>query len=183
MLRDGDRTASVEPLELSGSWLGMSLVPADSWLAAQLGVPPNAQGVVVTDVSSQVGSRALQAGVAPGDLLTSVDGKEIGNLTDLARVASVTDIARQVPLELVRAGQSLVLALPSPVPLKPTGPVQPVAAYQMVPAAPYYGPGLGLRRGGAAACAPFGMAAQPAGANGVRYQAQNPNCPLPGVAR
>src|SRR5262245_4276653 len=64
--------AQSQPMDLRGQWLGMRLAATGSQSAADLGVPPEIKGVVVSDV--QANSRALRAGLSAGDVVARIDG-------------------------------------------------------------------------------------------------------------
>src|SRR5262249_6775046 len=76
----GQPAALSQPMDLRGQWLGMRLAPTSSQSAADLGVPPEVKGVVVSDV--QANSRALQAGLTAGDVVARVDGNTITSILD-----------------------------------------------------------------------------------------------------
>jgi S1-C subfamily serine protease len=98
-----------EAMELRGYWLGMRLAPTNSRSAAELGVPPTVKGVLVADV--QPSSRALSAGLAPGDVVTRVDGKEVDSLMDLHTLTTKLDVARQFQVDILRVGRPMAVIL------------------------------------------------------------------------
>ena len=61
---------------------------------------------------------AAQAGLAAGDLLLELDGRPVCGVDDLHRRLGDESIGAQLPLEVLRAGRRLVLAV---------RPVEPVA--------------------------------------------------------
>ena len=146
-----------QPMELRGVWLGMRLAGSESATARELGVPENVKGVVVAEVSRGNDSRASSAGILPGDVVVQVDGQDVESLEELHDLSNRIDVARPLPVQILRQGQPFVLMLPPPanLGLQPAA-VTPVGFQTW--GAGYYGPN-GCPRG-----LPVG---------------QNPNCPLP----
>jgi S1-C subfamily serine protease len=112
---DQQATSATEPMELRGHWLGMRLTGADSTSARQLGIPPTVKGVVVAELAQGIDSRALQAGLIPGDVMIRIDGREVTNLSELYTLSTKFDIARPLMLDILRRGQPLSLLVPPPV--------------------------------------------------------------------
>jgi hypothetical protein len=130
----GGATANAEPMELWGRWLGMMLAGADSPTARNLGVPGVVAGVVVAEVARDGSSRAVAAGLAPGDVIVKVDGSSTQNLAELYTLTTRLNVARPLPLEVLRQGQSMVVTLPPPMDATPQQPMalqQPGVAPQM----------------------------------------------------
>lgn len=111
--------AQAQPMELRGQWLGMRLATPSSRVAADLGVPGDVKGVVIADV--QVSSRAVLAGLAPGDVVTRVDGKDVSSLMDLYSLTTKLDVARQLQVDILRAGRPMVVLVPPPEGATPAG--------------------------------------------------------------
>jgi len=76
-------------------------------LMKELGAP---YGVVIEAVSP--GSPADKAGLKPGDVITTVDGKPVHNGTELVSPISQTPIGRTVNLQYVRNMHKLEVAVP-----------------------------------------------------------------------
>jgi len=112
----------VQPMDLRGQWLGMRLASTDSRSAGDLGVPAEIRGVVVADV--QMSSRAVLAGLAPGDVVTRVDGKDVASLIDLYAISTKVDVARQLQVDILRAGRPMVVTVPPPEGMAPGGGAQ-----------------------------------------------------------
>jgi predicted metalloprotease with PDZ domain len=104
--------SQTQAMELRGFWLGMRLAGTDSRSAEDLGVPPIVKGVVVADV--QPSSRAVLAGLAPGDVLTRIDGKDVTSLMDLYSLSTKLDVGRQFQVDILRAGRPMAFVLPPP---------------------------------------------------------------------
>lgn len=98
-----------QSMELWGYWMGMRLAPTDSRSAEELGVPLGIKGVLVADV--QPSSRALSAGLAPGDVVTRVDGKEIDSLTEMHTLSAKLDVNRQLQIDILRVGRPMAVIL------------------------------------------------------------------------
>ncbi len=111
-LWQGAGANQAQPMDLRGQWLGMRLAPTNSRSATDLGVPADVKGVVVADV--QVSSRAVLAGLAPGDVLTKVDGKEVVTLLDLYSLSMKLDVARPLQVDILRAGRPMMVMVPPP---------------------------------------------------------------------
>jgi serine protease DegQ len=71
---------------------------------AQLLSLKDTSGVVVTGVSA--GSAAEQAGLQPGDVLTTLDGKPLRSVEDLRNTEGLLPLGSSVRLGVVRDGQS-----------------------------------------------------------------------------
>jgi len=67
------------------------------------------EGATVTAVA--VGGPADAAGVLPGDVVVSVDGVEVGAMTQLARLVHRSEVGQQLDLQVERAGQPVVLVV------------------------------------------------------------------------
>jgi len=104
-----------QPVELRGNWLGMWLAPADSAAARAVGVPPSVAGVVVAEVVQEPASRAAQAGLLPGDVVVSVDGTSVADLSDLLTLAADLDVGRPLAVGIMRMGQPMTVMMPPPV--------------------------------------------------------------------
>ena len=112
---EGPAATPPDPMELQGRWQGMRLSEVGSPTARNVGVPADVSGVVVAEVSQGGGSAAFWAGIQPGDVIVSVDGNEVTNLTDLYSFTAGLGEAVPIPLQLLRAGQPLSATLtPAP---------------------------------------------------------------------
>lgn len=69
---------------------------------------PNAAGVVVSEVMED--SPAEQAGIAPGDVIVSVDGEDVEDANDLRARIGVTQVGKVVDIGLVRDGKPRTVA-------------------------------------------------------------------------
>jgi hypothetical protein len=159
-------SSSSERVQLQGYWMGMTLANADS--------PPDdyaptigAKGVRVVDISERNGWRPRATGLMPGDVIVSIGGKKVENLSDLDRMAQKMDTAGPLPFDVLRYGQPLTLTM-SPlavaqgqVPGMPQAAVPPIAQSPIAPLSQQQGPVMpGPATPQAAALAP--AAGQPA---------------------
>ncbi|MFY1914752.1 trypsin-like peptidase domain-containing protein [Achromobacter xylosoxidans] len=83
--------------------LGLDTIDITPRNARQLGMAPNATGVVVARVAD--GSPAQQAGVQARDLVVALDGKPIGTSAQLRNAEGLLPVGKQVQLTLSRGGQ------------------------------------------------------------------------------
>lgn len=104
-LFDSDGGLLVERVQIQGYWMGMKLGPADESTAGT-------SGVTVLDISETYGWRARQAGILPGDVLMSVNGKKVSTLADLDAAAKKAKSSSGLPVELQRWGQPLSVVIP-----------------------------------------------------------------------
>jgi hypothetical protein len=101
--KDGkDRVIHLDGLMMRRGYLGIGLTDLTPELRTHFGVPEDA-GVMVAKV--EPGSPAEKAGVKVGDILTSVDGKEIKSSWDAHWNVRGQEDGQQVPLEIWRNGR------------------------------------------------------------------------------
>ena len=62
---------------------GVTVQDLDAQSARQLGLPPTASGVVVTDVDPA--SQAAASGLRPGDVIQSVNRQPVNNANDFSQ--------------------------------------------------------------------------------------------------
>ena len=125
VLRDGRRqtidarlvqreseTASVTPAALDdegGSGVGITVSPVTGQLARELELPRGASGLVITDVDPS--GAAASAGLRPGDLIKSVNGRAVDSVSSLkSALASTKD--RPALVLVTRQGADAFIALP-----------------------------------------------------------------------
>ena len=82
-------------------WLGVTIQSLDADLATalELGEP---EGALVAEIAE--GSPAEDAGLAPGDVLTAVDGQPITTLRDATRAIAAISPGSEVRVDVLRAG-------------------------------------------------------------------------------
>ncbi len=87
-------------------WLGVFIQEVTPQIAESLGLE-EAGGALVSSVNDN--SPAKVAGLEPGDVINSFDGKKIDKLSDLPRIVAETDIGATVDVELVRNGSEMTV--------------------------------------------------------------------------
>jgi serine protease Do len=106
----------VADLEKSGhvtrGYLGVEAQQISAAMAAALNLPkqnPDRAGALVAQIESD--SPAAKAGLQPGDVITSVDGKAVGNPRDLARRIAAVKPGDEAKIEVLQGGQSKTLSV------------------------------------------------------------------------
>ena len=101
-------TASQVVADLAGDgkvergWLGVHIQPVSEDIAAALGLD-KAQGVLISQVTDD--TPAAKAGLARGDIVTSVNGKSVDSPRDLTRLIAMAPPGSEVTLGLLHAGK------------------------------------------------------------------------------
>jgi serine protease Do len=80
-------------------WLGVVLRTVDQWLVARYELVVD-KGVFVTEVAPD--SPANKAGLQAGDIIVSVDGKEISTAQDLIQVILSSQIGQEIEITFWR---------------------------------------------------------------------------------
>jgi Do/DeqQ family serine protease len=93
---------------VSRGWLGVSIQPVTDEIASSFGMK-KAAGALVNEVMT--GSPAAAAGVRQGDIILSLDGKEVKDVSQLQRLVADTPIGRRVELRIFREGREMRLNL------------------------------------------------------------------------
>ncbi len=93
---------------VGGVSLGIEGLEVTSQLAPSLGLPQNVQGVLVANVQS--GSPAGNAGLQPGDVITSFNGQSVATVQGL-RAALQQSAGQSVPVTIYRNGQQMQLTV------------------------------------------------------------------------
>ena len=96
------------PPDAAEFWLGVPVSPVDPTLRSHLPTLPADSGLIVNDVVK--GSPADQAGVKKDDVLITLDRKPLSNSDALIAQIQASK-GKTVPLELLRAGKPLTLAV------------------------------------------------------------------------
>ena len=86
-------------------WLGVNIQPLDSDLAESFGHSTR-HGVLVSGVLD--GTPAANAGLEPGDIIVSIDGRRTDTPASLARTIAQSAPEDTIALELVRDGRTVV---------------------------------------------------------------------------
>jgi len=85
-------------------WLGVFIQEITPDIADSLGLDA-AAGALVSTVNEN--SPAQDAGLEPGDVIVSFDGKMIDKMRDLPRIVAETEIGATVPVKVIRNGKSM----------------------------------------------------------------------------
>ncbi|MCX8509773.1 MAG: DegQ family serine endoprotease, partial [Rhodobacteraceae bacterium] len=93
--------------ETRRGWLGVKIQDVTPDVAEALGLDAP-KGALVTDVPE---GPAQVAGVKAGDIITSFDGKEVGDTRELVRRVAETEVGKAVELLVLRDGQSETLTI------------------------------------------------------------------------
>jgi serine protease Do len=87
-------------------WLGVFIQEVTTDIAESLGLE-EAAGALVSTVNEN--SPAFVAGVEPGDVILTFDGKAIERMRDLPRIVAETDIGSKVDVVLFRQGKKMTV--------------------------------------------------------------------------
>ena len=89
-------------------WLGVSIQPVTPEIAESLGLK-NASGALVAD--PQDGAPAQEAGIRSGDIITAVNGKEVSDPRELARVIAALNPGANADVTYVRRGEEKTVSV------------------------------------------------------------------------
>jgi len=82
------------------SWLGVDILPVEAGEALQeYGISPNETGVLIDEVE---GIAAIDAGLAPGDLIKKVNNQEVKDIQSFKEIIKRVDVSKGVLLDIVR---------------------------------------------------------------------------------
>ncbi|MBI5517399.1 MAG: trypsin-like peptidase domain-containing protein [Deltaproteobacteria bacterium] len=84
---------------VSRSWIGVGVQDLTADLAATLGVPPGS-GALVSEV--EPGAPGARAGLAPGDVITLVDGRRVTHSNDVVAAVTAHGPGQRLALSLLR---------------------------------------------------------------------------------
>jgi serine protease Do len=87
--------------ELRRGWLGVRIQQVTDEIAESLNIKP-ARGALVAGVDDK--GPAKPAGIEPGDVITTFDGKDIKEPKDLSRVVADTAVGKEVDVVIIRKG-------------------------------------------------------------------------------
>jgi serine protease Do len=87
--------------ELRRGWLGVRIQQVTDEIAESLNVKP-ARGALIAGVDDK--GPAKPAGIEPGDVIVTFDGKEIKEPKDLSRVVADTAVGKEVDVVIIRKG-------------------------------------------------------------------------------
>jgi serine protease Do len=92
--------------KVTRGWLGVMIQPLTPELAKGFKVPADGGALVA---SVQDNSPAARAGIKAGDVITEYDGHKLARTADLSKLVAATAVGREVPLTIVREGQTMTL--------------------------------------------------------------------------
>lgn len=87
-------------------WFGVVMLPLSPAIAAQLHLPDTRGALVQATLEN---SPAARAGLKPGDVILSYNGRPIADWKDLRNRVAETEPGQQIPISLLRAGNNLNL--------------------------------------------------------------------------
>jgi len=87
-------------------WFGVVMLPISPAIAAQLNLP-DTRGALVQETLEN--SPAARAGLQPGDVILSYNGRPIADWKDLRNRVAETEPGREIPIRLLRSGKNLDL--------------------------------------------------------------------------
>ena len=87
--------------ELRRGWLGVRIQQVTDEIADSLGIKP-ARGALIAGVDDK--GPAKPAGIEPGDVIVTFDGKDIKEPKDLSRVVAGTAVGKEVDVLIIRKG-------------------------------------------------------------------------------
>lgn len=93
---------------IARGWLGVQIQSVSEDLAQGFGVPEG-KGALVAAVTPD--SPAAKAGVKPGDLIVSMDGKALEDFKALPKLVAATEPGKRATLEVVREGKTRELTV------------------------------------------------------------------------
>jgi len=92
--------------ELRRGWLGVRIQQVTDEIAESLNIKP-ARGALIAGVDDK--GPAKPAGIEPGDVVVTFDGKEIKEPKDLSRVVADTAVGKEVEIVVIRKGAEQTL--------------------------------------------------------------------------
>jgi serine protease Do len=87
-------------------WLGVSIQDIDADLAEKFGLDET-RGALVGDVTE--GSPAEKAGIRPGDVIVTYNGRSVESSTSLRNMVAQTNVGGEVKVKIIRDGKPKVL--------------------------------------------------------------------------
>src|ERR1700728_359474 len=92
--------------ELRRGWLGVRIQQVTDEIAESLNIKP-ARGALIAGVDDK--GPAKPAGIEPGDVIVTFDGKEIKEPKDLSRAVADTAVGKEVEIVIIRKGAEQTL--------------------------------------------------------------------------
>ncbi len=102
----------VEALKANGAvtrgWLGVQIQPVTQDIADGLGLK-EAKGAIISEVTEN--SPGAKAGLKSGDTILKLNGEDVADARDLARKVARVQPGKSVPMDIVRGGKPMTLAV------------------------------------------------------------------------
>src|SRR6202167_5192913 len=92
--------------ELRRGWLGVRIQQVTDEIAAKINIKP-ARGALIAGIDDK--GPAKPAGIEPGDVIVTFDGKDIKEPKDLSRVVADTAVGKEVEIVVIRKGAEQTL--------------------------------------------------------------------------
>jgi len=90
--------------EVRRGWLGVRIQQVSDEIAESLSIKP-ARGALVAGVDDK--GPAKPAGIEPGDVIVTFDGKDIKEMRDLPRIVADTPVGKDVEVKIIRKGNEI----------------------------------------------------------------------------
>jgi serine protease Do len=90
--------------EVRRGWLGVRIQQVTDEIAESLNVKP-ARGALVAGIDGK--GPAKPAGIEPGDVIVTFDGKDIKGVHDLPRIVADTPVGKNVAVTIIRKGKQI----------------------------------------------------------------------------
>lgn len=90
--------------EVRRGWLGVRIQHVSDEIAESLSIKP-ARGALVAGVDDK--GPAKPAGIEPGDVIVTFDGKDIKEMRDLPRIVADTPVGKSVDVTVIRKGKEV----------------------------------------------------------------------------
>jgi serine protease Do len=94
--------------KVTRGWLGVQIQPVTADIAESMGLE-KAQGALISDLTA--GSPALKAGLKSGDTILKVDGTDVADARDLAKLIAKVAPGKVVELSIIRSGKPQTIAV------------------------------------------------------------------------
>ncbi len=94
--------------KVTRGWLGVQIQAVTADIAESLGLE-NAKGALISDLTA--GSPALKAGLKSGDTILKVEGKDISDARDLAKVIAQIAPGKKISLAIIRDGKPQTISV------------------------------------------------------------------------
>ncbi|MBF0441305.1 MAG: Do family serine endopeptidase [Oligoflexales bacterium] len=95
--------------KIERGYIGVQIMDLNEEIAKDLGIPEGTSGVLVSNVVK--GGPAYKADIEPGDVIISVDGKNVVNSTDLVTTVGLVKPGSSIKLAIFRNGKQRTVNL------------------------------------------------------------------------